>query len=189
MKTNNPVFGYGLIVTACAWAIAAVIIGFKYQQKSFLLTSFLAVLALLSVVTGVIIIGRLAQINTALNQKHTEQDVKLASLIHLSAMSGYLIPLANILLPFYLWTKYRHKSKFVYESGLEAVNFQLTCGVYLLSALMLCALFIGFVILPIVLAYQLLFTIIAFTVTCKNKRYHYPGNLNFIMNKFALEST
>ena len=182
MKTNNPVFGYGLIVTACAWAIAAIIIGFKYQQKSFLLTGFLAVLALLSVISGVVIIGRLVQIDQSLTQNHAQYDVKLASLIHLSALSGYLIPLANILLPFWLWMKYRNKSEFVYQSGLQAVNFQLTCGVYLLSALMLCALFIGFVILPVVLCYQLLFTIIAVIVTSKNKLYGYPGNLNFIAN-------
>ncbi len=189
MKTNNPIIGYGLIVTACGWAIAAVIIGFKYQQKSFLLTGFLAVLALLSVISGVLIIGRLTQINQPLTQNHPQNDIKLASLIHLSALSGYLIPLANILLPFWLWIKYRNRSEFVYQSGLQAVNFQLTCGVYVLSALMLCALFIGFVILPVILVYQLLFTIIAAFVTRKNKTYHYPGNLNFIATKLTSDNT
>ena len=184
MKTNNPILGYGLIVTACAWAITAVIIGFTHQEKSFLLTSFLAVLALLSIVTGVIIVSRLANQPDLPTTDHSTADTKIASLIHLSALLGYLIPLANILLPFWLWRRYQNKSEFIYQAGLEAVNFQLTCAVYFLSAFMLCALFIGFVILPVIIAYQLIFTLVAAYTSSKNKPYHYPGNLNFIHNKF-----
>lgn len=184
MKTNNPILGYGLIVTACAWAITAVIIGFTHQEKSFLLTSFLAVLALLSIVTGVIIVSRLANQPDLPTKDNSAADPNIASFIHISALVGYLIPLANILLPFWLWRKHQHKSKFIYHAGLEAVNFQLTCAVYFLSAFMLCALFIGFVILPVIIAYQLIFTLIATYVSSKNKAYHYPGNLNFIRSKF-----
>ena len=59
MKTNNPVIAYGLVFISIAWAIAAVIIGLKYPQKSFLVLSFLAVLALLCVISGIIIAARL----------------------------------------------------------------------------------------------------------------------------------
>ncbi len=189
MKTNNPIIGYGLIVTSCAWATAAVIIGFRYQQKSFLLTSLLAVLALLSVVSGVIIVSRLEGQPNLPATDHSQKDASVASLIHISALIGYLIPLANILLPFWLWRKHQHKSKFIYQAGLEAVNFQLTCGVYFLSAFMLCALFIGFVILPVIVIYQLIFTLVATYTSAKNNNYCYPGNLSFIHNKLESPST
>jgi len=184
LNTTNPIIGYGLIVTACAWAIAAVIIGFRFQQKSFLLTSFLAVLALLSVVSGVIIVSRLTKQPSLPTTDHSQNDARIGSLIHISALVGYLIPLANVLLPFWLWRTHQQESKFIYKTGLEAVNFQLTCAVYYLSAFMLCALFIGFVILPVIIIYQVLFTLIATFVTSKKSPYHYPGNLNFIQNKF-----
>ena len=189
MKTNNPVIAYGFIFIAIAWAIAAIIIGLKYQQKSFLIFSFLAVLSLLCVVSGVIIAARLMpEPNSGLQAESTD-DKAIGVLMHLFGLSGYLIPLANVLIPFYLWKKHQYKSKFLYETGLNSINFQLTCSVYYLSAFMLCPLFIGFVMLPAIIAYQLIFTIRAVMVTKNKTIYHYPGNLRFIANKFTIAAT
>ena len=57
---------------------------------------------------------------------------------------------------------------------------------YYLSALMLCPLLIGFVMLPLVITYQLIFTLCAVIATKNRKMYHYPGNLRFIANKIAI---
>jgi len=189
MKTNNPVIAYGLVFIAIAWAVAAVITGLKYQQKSFLIFSFLAVLSLLCVITGVIIAARLMPVPGADLPAKSTSDKHIGVLMHLSGLSGYLIPLANILIPFFLWKKHQYKSEFLYETGLNSINFQLTCGVYYLSALMLCPLLIGFVMLPIVLAYQLVFTIRAVIVTKNKHIYQYPGNLRFIANKFTIATS
>lgn len=189
MKTNNPIIAYGLVFIAIAWAISAVIIGLKYQQKSFLMISFLAVLSLLCVISGVIIAARLIPEPSAELQAVSTSDRKIGVLMHLSGLSGYVIPLANILIPFFLWKKHQHKSRFLYETGLNSINFQLTCGVYYLSALMLCPLLIGFVMLPIILVYQIIFTIRAVIVTKNRLIYHYPGNLRFIANKFTIAAT
>ena len=183
MKTNNPIIAYGLVFIAIAWAIAAVIIGLKYQEKSFLIFSFLAVLALLCVISGVIIAARLLPQPDSQLAEFSTEDQPSVVLMHLSGLSGYLIPLANILIPFFIWKKNQHKSKLVYESGLNAVNFQLTCGVYFLSAFMLCPLLIGFVMIPVIMLYQIIFTLKAVMVSKSNKVYNYPGNLNFIVNK------
>ena len=189
MKTNNPVIAYGLIFIAIAWAIAAVIIGLKYQQKSFLIFSFVAVLSLLCVISGVIIAARLMPEPSADLEAESIADRHTGVLMHLFGLSGFLIPLANVLIPFFLWKKHQQKSKFLYETGLNSVNFQLTCSVYYLSALMLCPLLIGFVMLPAIIAYQLIFTIRAVIVTKNKQIYHYPGNLRFIANKFTPADT
>lgn len=189
MKTNNPVIAYGLVFIAIGWAVAAVIIGLKYQQKSFLIFSFLAVLSLLCVISGIIIAARLMPVPDDDLQAQSASDKQIGVLMHLSGLSGYLIPLANILIPFFLWKKHQYKSKFLYESGLNSINFQLTCSVYYLSALMLCPMLIGFVMLPIIIAYQLIFTIRAIIVTRNKQIYHYPGNLRFIANKFTVAAS
>ena len=189
MKTNNPVIAYGLVFIAIAWAITAVIVGLKYPQKSFLMLSFLAVLSLLCVISGVIIAARLMPDPNADLQAKSTDDQQIGVLMHLFGLSGYLIPLANVLIPFFLWKKHQHKSRFLYESGLNSVNFQLTCSVYYLSAFMLCPLFIGFVMIPPIIAYQLIFTIRGVMVTKTYKIYDYPGNLRFIANKFTITAT
>ena len=185
MKTNNPVIAYGLVFISIAWAIAAVIIGLKYPQKSFLVLSFLAVLALLCVISGIIIAARLLPDPDKNLIANSATDQPAVVLMHLSGLAGYLIPLANILIPFYLWKKHHNNSRFAYESGLHAINFQLTCGVYFLSAFMLCPLLIGFVMLPVIIIYHVFFTLRAAVVSKKNEIYLYPGNLSFITNKIA----
>lgn len=189
MKTNNPVIAYGLVFIAIAWAVAAVIIGLKYQQKSFLLFSFLAVLSLLCAISGIVIAARLMPSPGNEIQACSASDKYLGVLMHLSGLSGYLIPLANILIPFFLWKKYRLKSKFLYETGLNSINFQLTCSVYFLSAFMLCPLLIGFVMLPAIIFYQVFFVLRAVIVTKNNVVYNYPGNLRFVANKITAADT
>lgn len=177
---NSPVIAWGLILIATAWALAAVIISFKYQQKSFLLISSLAILALLSAISGIIMVSRLLPPVDDKLKAQCEADVQLATLIHLGGLSGYFIPLANLLLPFWLWRKHRGKSRFIQDAGLQALNFQLTCSVYFLGALMLVPLLVGFVILPVVIAYQVIFTLRAALAARRHEPCHYPGNLKFI---------
>lgn len=189
MKTNSPIIAYGLILTAIAWAIAAVIIGLKYQQKSFLIFSFLGVISLLCVICGVIIAARLVPEPAADLRAKSASDKRIGVLMHLFGLCGFLVPLTNILIPFFLWKTHHDKSAFLYTTGLNAINFQLTCGVYYLSALMLCPLLIGFVMLPLVITYQVIFTLLAVITTKKGEMYQYPGNLRFIANKIADDET
>ena len=117
MKTNNPVIAYGLIFVAIAWAIAAVIIGLRYQQKSFLIFSFLGVISLLCVISGVIIAARLIPKPDDLKAE-SASDKRIGVLMHLFGLCGYLIPLSNILIPFFLWKRHQYKSGFLYTSCL-----------------------------------------------------------------------
>jgi len=51
-------------------------------------------------------------------------------LIHLSALSKYIIPLGSILLPLILWQTTKKDSAYVDHHGKEAVNFNLSFLIY-----------------------------------------------------------
>ena len=54
----------------------------------------------------------------------------IATLIHLSTFSRFLIPFGNFLGPILLWVTNKDKSEFVDEHGKQAINFQLSIFLY-----------------------------------------------------------
>ncbi len=54
------------------------------------------------------------------------QERNLAMLAHLSAFAGVLVPFGNLLAPLVFWRVQRHKSAFVAEQALEALNFNIS---------------------------------------------------------------
>ncbi|MBS3992750.1 MAG: DUF4870 domain-containing protein [Bacteroidetes bacterium] len=59
------------------------------------------------------------------NNEHTN-----AFLIHLSAFTGYFIPLGSILFPLIVWNLKKDESEYVNHHGKEAVNFNLSFLLY-----------------------------------------------------------
>lgn len=70
-------------------------------------------------------------------------EKQFALFVHLSALLGFLVPLANLIAPFILWQVKKNESAFVDDQGKEAVNFQIT--------LTLAAIVLGVVGLPLML--------------------------------------
>lgn len=60
----------------------------------------------------------------------TSNERSLASLIHLSTLSQYLIPFGNYILPLIIWSANKEKSDFVNHQGKQALNFQLSILLY-----------------------------------------------------------
>lgn len=60
----------------------------------------------------------------------TNNDKNNAFLIHLSAFSGYFIPLGSVIIPLIIWNIKKDESEFVDQHGKEAVNFNLSFLLY-----------------------------------------------------------
>lgn len=60
----------------------------------------------------------------------TSNERSIASLIHLSTLSQYLIPFGNYILPLIIWSANKEKSDFVNHQGKQALNFQLSILLY-----------------------------------------------------------
>jgi uncharacterized Tic20 family protein len=60
----------------------------------------------------------------------TNNTKNTAALIHLSALSQYLIPLGNYILPIVIWSSTKDKSEYINTQGKRAINFQLSLFLY-----------------------------------------------------------
>lgn len=54
-----------------------------------------------------------------------------AFLTHISSFAGYLFPLGSIITPLILWQTLKNKSIFLDKHGKEAVNFNISFGLYI----------------------------------------------------------
>jgi len=62
--------------------------------------------------------------------QHNNQNTN-AFLIHISAFAGYLFPLGSIITPLILWQTLKERSTFLDDHGKEAVNFNISFGLYI----------------------------------------------------------
>jgi len=60
----------------------------------------------------------------------TTNDNNTATFLHLSALSQYVIPFGNFILPIIIWSSSKDKSAYVDRQGKEAINFQLSLFLY-----------------------------------------------------------
>jgi uncharacterized Tic20 family protein len=105
-----------------------------------------------------------------------------AMFTHLSGLASLIVvvPLAGIWVPLILWLAKRKEFAFVDRSGKEALNFQITCVIYSLIAGLLCLVFIGFILLPIVVLFWFIFTIIGTVRAANGDDYRYPLTLRLV---------
>lgn len=76
----------------------------------------------------------------------TKPDRTVASLIHISTFSKYLLPFGNFILPLILWSA-KKNDPFVNEHGKQALNFQIS--IFLYFVLLVCTGISGVIILGI----------------------------------------
>ncbi len=72
----------------------------------------------------------LTPLNQSNNTRLSPEDTTQAPIIHLSALSKYIIPLGSVLGPLLFWLIWRDKSKFVDFHGKEALNFNISMLIY-----------------------------------------------------------
>jgi uncharacterized Tic20 family protein len=60
----------------------------------------------------------------------TNHHKNVAAVIHLSALSKFIFPLGNFIMPLIFWTMNKDKSDFVDKHGKQAINFQLSILLY-----------------------------------------------------------
>jgi len=85
-----------------------------------------------------------------------------------------------VLAPLALWIWKRETDPSVDAHGKEAVNFQITMSIYGLIAGLSMFILIGFVLLPVVLVVQVVFTIIASVQASRGNYYRYPLTIRFL---------
>ena len=71
----------------------------------------------------------------------TQEEKTTATLMHLSALTKYLFPLAGIIVPLLIWQSKKSESEFVNANGKKVLNFQLSLLLYTIVALLIISFF------------------------------------------------
>ncbi|MBC3787818.1 DUF4870 domain-containing protein [Spirosoma utsteinense] len=103
-----------------------------------------------------------------------------AMITHLSALPGSFVLIGSVVAPLVIWQIQKERSAFVDYHGKEAVNFQITMALAALASFLLFFVLIGFVLIWVVGAVWLLFTVIAAVKANNGEYYRYPITIRFI---------
>ena len=104
----------------------------------------------------------------------------LGIVCHLLGFAGMAFPFGNIIGPLVLWLIKRAESPYLDACGKEVLNFQISWSIYGLAAALLCFVFIGILILPILGVAWLVFVILGSIKASEGKLYRYPLTIRLI---------
>ncbi len=102
-----------------------------------------------------------------------------ATVVHLAAFCGFVVPLGNVLGPLIVWLIKRESSPFVDLQGKEALNFAISVTIYAAVSTLLILILIGFVLLVALGVFWLVAVIIAALRANEGRAYRYPLTIRF----------
>ena len=103
-----------------------------------------------------------------------------AMYVHLSALSGYLVPLGHIIAPIIIWSIKREGNSFIDVQGKESLNFQISMTLYTVILAILSIVIIGLILLPLLFIVHLTFIVIASMKANQGEFYRYPITIRFV---------
>ena len=105
-----------------------------------------------------------------------------AMVAHLSSVVGWLtVPgIANIVAPLVIWLIKKDENNFATQQAKECLNFQISMTIYTIIAAILCLLLVGFILLPALLIFDIVVTIMGAIEASKGVPYRYPMTIRFI---------
>ncbi len=110
----------------------------------------------------------------------TQDERTWGMLAHLTAFSGFLIPLGSVIAPLIVWLIKRDQSEFVADQGREALNFNISVLLAGVVCGILVWIFIGILLGVALFFYWLAMTIVAAIKANEGMRYRYPFTLRLI---------
>ncbi|RXK17297.1 DUF4870 domain-containing protein [Macrococcus sp. DPC7161] len=104
----------------------------------------------------------------------TSDEKTMAMLIYLTSFFTVIVG------PLIIWIMKKDQSLFVDQIGKDYLNFFISYFIYSFIAGLLCIVFIGFIILPIIALMTFVFTIIAAVKAYNGERYLIPLTIQFV---------
>lgn len=120
---------------------------------------------------------------TEINAEPSKDARMWAMFCHIAGLAGFIpmMPIfGSIIGPLIIWQIKKDEFEFVDEHGKEALNFQISILIYALISGLLCLACIGFILLPAVYLFDLIFLIIAAVKSNNGEHYRYPLCIRFI---------
>ena len=95
------------------------------------------------------------------NPQAAKEEQNWAMICHLAALSGFVIPLGNVLGPLVVWLIKKDTMPLVDRHGKEALNFQITVTIAMVISIVLMFVLIGILLIFVVGIGALVLTILA----------------------------
>jgi uncharacterized Tic20 family protein len=99
---------------------------------------------------------------------------------HLGVFAGLLVPFGHLLAPLVIWLVQREGSDFVADHGRESLNFQISISLYGIVAGLLTLVLIGYLLLGLLVIFDLVAVVVAAVRASNGERYRYPFTLRLI---------
>jgi uncharacterized Tic20 family protein len=113
--------------------------------------------------------------------EHDPEALKWGMICHLSALIGLLgIPFGQVVGPLIVWYFRKKAYPFVDDQGKEAMNFQISMTIYGLAAGMLTVILVGWMLIGVLVLFNLAQIVIAALKVKKGEAYRYPFSLRLI---------
>ncbi|WP_116472374.1 DUF4870 domain-containing protein [Zobellella maritima] len=108
------------------------------------------------------------------------EEKNWAMFCHLAAFAGFILPLGNIIAPLALWLMKKQESPYVDHHGREVLNFQITALIALVVCWLLAFVLIGFVLMVLLGALWLVFTLVGLVKASQGDYFRYPLTLRLL---------
>jgi uncharacterized Tic20 family protein len=143
---------------------------------SFLSILMIMAFAILLALIGILMIARQEPDTTLSTNQVKELSRSERWLLYAGPALLYLgIPLAQLFIPFWLWSKHRDSAEVI-----NALNFQISWSLYLFVAMMLSLIIIGFPIIFLLVGFHIVITIKTSLSSRVGKTTRFPFLLDFI---------
>ncbi len=114
-------------------------------------------------------------------------DERLFSVIsHLSGFLMYIVPPFNIVVPLIIWLIKSEENAYIRHHARQSTFFQILIIVALAVSGLLCLVLIGFLLLPVVVVFHIVCTILASIAANRGEMYVYPY-MDRILDKLNIE--
>jgi len=113
-------------------------------------------------------------------KSYTQSERDWAMFCHLSAFAGYFFPFGGILGPMVCWISRKQESAWVDINGKASLNFQLSMLMYIVLAIPLCFILIGFPIILFLIVLKLVCIVVASIRSARGEVFKYPISIPFL---------
>jgi uncharacterized Tic20 family protein len=110
----------------------------------------------------------------------TPEERNWAVAAQLAGFAKYLIPFSNIAITFVIWLSKRDESRFIELHARESMNFQITMAIYWVVAIILSWVLIGYLLLVVLMAFDLVAVIMGALKASRGEPYRYPASLRLV---------
>lgn len=107
-------------------------------------------------------------------------DRQMLMIMHLSQLLNLVTGLGGIVVPIILWQLKKDEIQEMDEQGKEVVNFQISMFIYYAVSIVLCLVFIGFILLGVLALINIIFPIIQGLNAKDGKPVKYPLTIRLL---------